>query len=68
MKGIFPVESSKPIWICQWSIYIYIYICMYVCIYVYYVYMNMTPTKSLNGTLAVDSPFQKVAVDFSSNV
>ena len=24
--------------------------------------------KSLNGTLAVDSPFQTLAVDFSSNL
>ena len=32
-----------------------------------YIYMNVTP-KKLNGTLAVDSPFQTFAVDFSSNL
>ena len=41
------------------SIYIYIvYVCMCIC----------DPPKSLNGTLAVDSPFQTLAVDFSSNL
>ena len=36
------------------GVHLYIYIC--VCVY------NMTP-KSLNGTLAVDLPFQTLAVD-----
>ena len=35
-------------------------------IYMYYVYMR--PQKSLNGTLAVNSPFQTLVVDFSSNL
>ena len=30
-----------------------------------YVYMIYDPNKSLNGTLAVDSPFQTLTVDFS---
>ena len=33
-------------------------VCMYVC----------DLKKSLNGTLAVDSPFQTLAVDFLSNL
>ena len=37
-----------------------LYVCMYIIIYV-------TP-KSLNGTLAVDSPFQTLTVDFSLNL
>ena len=33
-----------------------------------YIYMYMTPQKeSLNGTLAVDLPFQTLAVDFLLN-
>ena len=36
------------------------YVCMYVCMY-------MTE-KKLNGILAVDSPFQTLTVDFSSNL
>ena len=40
-------------------LYVYVYICMYIIMYV--------TQKSLNGTLAVDSPFQTLAVDFSSN-
>ena len=40
----------------QVSIYIYMYICTYV------------TKKSLNGTLAVDPPFQTLTVDFSSKL
>ena len=39
---------------------VHLYVCMYVCIYIY--------PKILNGTLAVDSPFQTLEVDFSSNL
>ena len=40
-----------------------IYVCMYVCMY------NVCdPKKCLNGSLAVDSPFQTLAIDFSSNL
>ena len=35
-------------------LYVYIYVC--------------DPNKSLNGTLAVDLPFQTLAVDFSLNL
>ena len=34
---------------------------------IFYFYV-CDPNKSLNGTLAVDSPFQTLAVDFSSNL
>ena len=36
---------------------------LHVCISMY-----VTPPKSLNGTLAVDSPFQTLVVDYSSNL
>ena len=39
---------------------VHLYACLYVPMYV--------TKKSLNGTLAVDSPFQTLAVDFSSNL
>ena len=38
---------------------VYLFVLMYVYVW---------PPKSLNGTLAVDSPFQTLAVDFSSNL
>ena len=40
---------------------------LYVCIYSMYIYV-CDPQKSLNGTLVVDSPFQTLVVDFSSNL
>ena len=50
-------HQSYSIYMCM---YMYVYVCMYIIMYV-------TP-KSLNGTLAVDSPFQTLTVDFSSNL
>ena len=41
---------------------VHLYVCMYICIYV------CDPPKRLNGTLAVDLPFQTLEVDFSSNL
>ena len=38
--------------------YMYVYICMYIC----------DIQECLNGTLAVNSPLQTLAVDFSSNL
>ena len=38
------------------GVHLYIYMCVY------------DPPKSLNGTLAVDLPFQTLAVDFSLNL
>ena len=46
-----------------WCPFIYIYIYLYV-----YVYDPPPQKKSLNGTLAVDLPFQTLAVDFSLNL
>ena len=37
---------------------VHLYVCIYVC----------DLQKSMNGTLVVDSPFQSLAVDFSSNL
>ena len=42
----------------------FIYICMYICMYI----IICEPPKFLNGTLVVDSPFQTLAVDLSSNI
>ena len=42
----------------------YVYICMYVCMYIYV----CDPKTCLNGSLAVGSPFQTLAIDFSSNL
>ena len=36
-------------------------------LYILYIYIN-DPPKSLNDTLAVDSTFQTLAVDLSSNL
>ena len=36
----------------------YMYVCLYAC----------DPQKRLNGTLVVDSPFQTLTIDFSSNL
>ena len=42
---------------------------LYIFIYILYNYMyTYDPQKSLNGTLAVDLPFQTLAVDFSLNL
>ena len=43
---------------------VHLYVCRYVYIYMYICVIQ----KSLNGTLAVDSPFQTLAVDFSLNI
>ena len=43
------------------------YVCMYVCMYGW-MYVCMCPKNSLNGTLAVHSPYQTLAVDYSSNL
>ena len=37
-------------------------------VHLYMYYVHMRPQKSLNGTLAVNSPFQTLVVDFSSNL
>ena len=44
-------------------IYIYIYMSVCVCVCV-----CIMTKKSLNGTLAIDSPFQTLAVDLSLNL
>ena len=61
---LFTPHKQRERGICDrgWSPFIYICIYMCVCVCVY-----MTP-KSLNGTLAVNSPFQTLAVDFSLNL
>ena len=42
-----------------WCPFIYnVYVCMYVCMYVCVCMCICDPPKSLNGNLAVDSPFQ----------
>ena len=39
-----------------------VHMCMYVCMYV------CDPNQNLNDILAVNSPFQTIVIDFSSNL
>ena len=59
------MREQGVMWLMLVSIYICECICMYVCMYVCIIYVT---TKSLNGILAVDSPFQILTVDFSLNL
>ena len=52
-SGVWPPLSDHC-----WSPYIYIYICIYM----------FVDKKLLNRTLVIDSPFQRFAVDFLSNL
>ena len=58
-SGVYVIGAGAHLYVC---LFICMYVCMYVCIYV------CDQKKSLNGTLAVDSPFQTLVVDFSSNL
>ena len=52
LDSLFTPHTQWEWCICDWGW------CPFVC----------DPKKSLNGTLAVDVPFQTIAVDFSSNL
>ena len=54
--GIVSPHALREQGLCDWGWCPFIYVCVCVC------------DKKLNGTLAVNSPFQTLAVDFSSNL
>ena len=54
--------SARAGVICMIGVGVHVY--MYVCIIILYV---CDTQKSCNGTFVVDSPFQTLAIDFSSN-
>ena len=58
--NVYPARAHGGV---MWSGLVSIYIYMYI-----YVYDPPPQKKSLNDTLAVDSPFQTIVVDVSSNL
>ena len=62
-QGVYVIDVGVHLYMCMYM-HVCIYVCMYICMYVF-IYVTQ---KSLNGTLAVDSPFQILTVDFSSNL
>ena len=55
-QNFLPCTCMSEQELCDWRWCPFIYTCIYVCVY--------EPPKNLNGTFAVDLPFQTIAVDF----